>query len=430
MKKLYYIFLVVGCTQLMACSSTKLISKQAHQFVITDSALATAHVGICIYNATDNKYLYNYQSDKNFIPASNTKIFTCYLAMKYLGDSLVGLRYKKGNNDTLYIEPAGDPSFLHPDFQNQPVFNFLKQFKNIVVSRPFFNDNYEGVGWSWDDYKDDYMVQRNNLPIYGNVMRISQTGNAITIVPVAFKFIIPEGTHLSNGFNIEKGWDDNNIIIKEGKAKHMEVPFVPTIFQSCSLLSDTLHAFVFPDLDNTVDAHTLIIHSQSTDSLLKIMMHRSDNFYAEQSLLMVSNEKLGLMNDEKIIDTLLKTDLKDLPQHPQWVDGSGLSRFNLFSPRDFVFILNKMRNEYSWNRITAIFETGGTGTLGGYYKNLTGKIYAKTGSLSNNIALSGYLITPKNKVLIFSVLVNNHTVSSAAVRRAVERFLTQVQQDY
>ena len=94
-----------------------------------------------------------------------------------------------------------------------------------------------------------------------------------------------------------------------------------------------------------------------------------------------------------------------------------------------MYILNKMRSEYNWNRITTIFETGGTGTLKNYYATLTGKIYAKTGSLSNNIALSGYLLTPKNKVLIFSVLVNNHTASAAKVRRAVERYLIQLQKE-
>jgi D-alanyl-D-alanine carboxypeptidase/D-alanyl-D-alanine-endopeptidase (penicillin-binding protein 4) len=127
---------------------------------------------------------------------------------------------------------------------------------------------------------------------------------------------------------------------------------------------------------------------------------------------------------------LLNSDLKELPQKPQWVDGSGLSRFNLFSPEDFVFILNKMKNEFSWQRITTIFETGGQGTIANSYKNMQGKIFAKTGSLSNNIAFSGFLITHKNRLIIFSILVNNHTESAASIRKATEKFLTGIAEKY
>ena len=410
---------------LTSCSSTKQIGKQANQYVLNDSNLAKAHIGICVYNATDNKYLYNYQSDKFFIPASNTKIITCYAAMKHLGDSLVGLRYTIRGDGELYIEPSGDPTLLHPDFKNHPVFDFLRKYKTINVLKPVFTDEFMGMGWSWDDYKDDYSAQRNNLPIYGNVVRLTKEGSNVVVSPPTFPHSVT-GSVAATGIKINRDWDKNEIIISEGKAKYLEVPFKPTMQDVFRVFHDTLHADIKPSYDSVQKALS-IIHSQPTDSLLKIMMHRSDNFYAEQSLLMISNEMLGVMNDEKVIDTLLNSDYKDMPQHPQWADGSGLSRFNLFTPQDFVFVLNKMRTDYSWSRITTIFETGGTGTLNNYYKTLKGKIFAKTGSLSNNIALSGYLITPKNKTLIFSVLVNNHTAGATAVRRAVERFLIQVQ---
>ena len=61
------------------------------------------------------------------------------------------------------------------------------------------------------------------------------------------------------------------------------------------------------------------------------------------------------MSDERVIDTLLKTDFKGLPQKPGWVDGSGLSRYNLFSPQDLVFILNKMKNDFGMERIKNLF---------------------------------------------------------------------------
>jgi D-alanyl-D-alanine carboxypeptidase/D-alanyl-D-alanine-endopeptidase (penicillin-binding protein 4) len=170
------------------------------------------------------------------------------------------------------------------------------------------------------------------------------------------------------------------------------------------------------------------VYTQPTDSLLKPMMHRSDNFFAEQSLLMVSNEHLGYMNDAKIIDTLLKTDFKDLPQKPRWADGSGLSRYNLFTPQDFVTILNKIKNEFGMERVKTIFPTGGEGTISSYYKADSGYIYAKTGTLSGVVAFSGFLYTKKGKLLIFSTLVNNHQASATEVRRSVERFIQKLRQ--
>ena len=80
----------------------------------------------------------------------------------------------------------------------------------------------------------------------------------------------------------------------------------------------------------------------------------------------------------------LKTDFKNLPQKPRWVDGSGLSRYNLFSPRDFVFILEKMKNDFGMERIKNIFPTGNDGTLTNYYRAEKGYIFAKTGSLSGS----------------------------------------------
>jgi D-alanyl-D-alanine carboxypeptidase/D-alanyl-D-alanine-endopeptidase (penicillin-binding protein 4) len=159
-------------------------------------------------------------------------------------------------------------------------------------------------------------------------------------------------------------------------------------------------------------------------------MYRSDNFFAEQTLLMVSNERLGIMKDERIIDTLLKTDLKELPQKPVWVDGSGLSRYNLFSPQDFVWLLNMMKNEFGFERMKSLLPTGSNGTLGIYYKEDSGRIYAKTGSLSGVICLTGYLITRKDHVLVFSVLVNNHNGSGSIVRKAVAGFLNSIIYNY
>lgn len=132
------------------------------------------------------------------------------------------------------------------------------------------------------------------------------------------------------------------------------------------------------------------------------------------------------MNDEKIIDTLLKTDLQGLPQKPKWIDGSGLSRYNQVSPDDFVWLLDKMQQEFGMQRLRNILPTGGQGSLLNYYKADSSFIFAKTGSLSGQISISGYLYTLKNRLLVFSVLVNNHNAPVSNIRKQVENFLHEI----
>lgn len=428
---LHSLFLIL----LASCSVGKQIARSANEDVLTNKALKTAHVGISIFDPAENKYLYNYQGDKYFVPASNTKLPTCYAAMKYLGDSLVGLQ-AWSNADSLMLFPSGDPTFLHKDFKKHPVLEFLQseKFASIYFVDTVWGESELGSGWSWNDFNEYYMVERSSFPIYGNVYRFSGSMKHPQITPHL-------DDYASDGFggfvsSVLRDKESNRFSIefKSESKKLIEVPFLTWNGQTnIKFLEDTIHkniVFSHQIKTNKLKDKTTTIHSQPTDSLLKPMMHRSDNFFAEQSLLMVSNEMLGYMNDEKIIDTLLKTDFKDLPQKPRWADGSGLSRYNLFTPQDFVAILNKMKNEFGMERIKVILPTGGEGTISSYYKADSGYIYGKTGTLSGVVAFSGFLYTKKGKLLIFSTLVNNHQASATDVRRAVEKFLQGIRARY
>ena len=427
---------------LSSCSLQKQISKSVSAFVLNDSSLKTAHVGISIYEPAANKYWFNYQGEHYFTPASNTKIPTCYAAMRYLGDSLEGA-LKMETDTAIFILPTGDPTLLHPDFKNQPVISFLKNAtKKIYITDLLWKDHPLGSGWSWDDYNDSYMAERSPMPVYGNIIKWTQENNGIDPSVI---YSTPEvnwpvdfDTAQASNFFVQRSVAENHYTITEGKEKlkEQEVPFVTNgISAALELLPDTIHKTISLAtgyqrlfLDRSVRETT--IHSQPTDSVLKPMMHRSDNFFAEQVLLMVAHKFNISMSDERVIDTLLKTIFKDLPQKPAWVDGSGLSRYNLFSPKDLVFILNKMKNDFGMERIKNLFPSGNEGTLANYYVSESGSIFAKTGTLSGVIALSGFLYTKKNKLLIFSVLVNNHNSSGTRVRRAVEKFIHTIRERY
>ena len=428
-----------------SCSVQKKLAGSANN-LLKDPAIVNAHTGISIFEPATQKYWYDYQADKYFIPASNTKIPTCYAAMKYLGDSLPAIRYYE-NDTALFLIPCGDPTLLHPDFKEQPFIDFCKQRnKKIFITDTNWMDFPFGSGWSWDDYNDSYAAERSPLPVYGNVIKWIQTqtlekpdGINEQLVPSVFSepevnWDVNFDTQSRDSvFSVRRSPDSNSYIIYQGKEKYLEqdVPFITHGLRTAlDLLRDTIGKDIGINRGIPFTNELRTLYSRPVDSLLRPLMYHSDNFFAEQVLLMVSNKLTGTMNDEKIIDTLLKSDFNDLPQKPRWVDGSGLSRYNLFSPRDFVTILNKMKTEFGMKRIQVIFPTGGSGTMQHYFKNDSSYIYAKTGSLSGVVALSGYLYTRKGKLLIFSIIINNHQTSPGAIRTAIENFLRNLRNRY
>lgn len=415
---------------------------------LENKELRTAHVGVYVYDDSAKKVIADYQSDKYFVPASNTKLFSLYAGMKYLGDSILGIRYFE-NDTSLMVFPTGDPSLLHPDFQSQPVIDLLKgTHKKIYLADMFWQETPLGVGWAWDDYNDDYSVERSQFPVYGNFIRWIQQKSEIrsnaafpetaTVSsspeiswPVRFN---PDS--LPKTFLVKRLTDSNVFTIRLGNEPDIsqDVPFITNNLNSAvELLKDTIgkqvNIYRAPPVTSPMGWHTTIIsdahnlYSRPVDSIFVPMMFRSDNFFAEQTLLMVSDERLGIMKDETIIDTLLNGPLADLPQKPSWVDGSGLSRFNLFTPQDFVTLLIKFKNEFGMDRMKRILPTGGKGTLKNHYLAGNGYVFAKTGSLTGVICLSGYVYTIKKHLLEFSILVNNEIESGPAIRREVEAYV-------
>jgi serine-type D-Ala-D-Ala carboxypeptidase/endopeptidase (penicillin-binding protein 4) len=415
---------------------------------LENKELKSAHVGVYIYDDSSKKVIADYQSDKYFVPASNTKLFSLYAGMKYLGDSIVGIKYIE-TDTALFIFPTGDPGLLHPDFQSQPVVDFLKKtHKKIYLVDEGWQEKPLGEGWAWDDYNDDYSIERSQLPVYGNFIRWNQqkspfrsnasfeeTATVSSSPEISWKVRFATDS-LPKTFLVKRLTDSNVFTIRLGDESNIvqDVPFITNNMNTAvELLKDTIGKTVYifklqpADLNKSrypiLTSTPLSLYSRLADSIFIPMMYRSDNFFAEQTLLMVSHKRLGLMKDEIIIDSLLASPLSDLPQKPSWVDGSGLSRFNLFSPQDFVTLLVKFKNEFGMERMKRILPTGGKGTLKNYYRADSGYVFAKTGSLTGVLCISGYIYTNKKHLLEFSILVNNNNGGGSAIRHAVEDYI-------
>ena len=437
------------CMSFTGCSLGQQAGGTRARFLAGDTVFANAHLGVSVYDPANGRFIFSYQDDKYFVPASNTKILTCYAGMRYLDSMLEGMRYVRTDTALLLI-PTGDPSFLHRDYSHQPVADFIRSATGkIYMSTAHWKDNALGYGWSWDDYSDYYMPERSAFPAYGNVVRWYQVkgkkdspSHAADSVDT-FIYSDPEmdgrvdfgKASTDEAFRVIRDRDRNDFTIYEGRERKAEtdIPYVTHGVQTAlRLVRDSLHREILLDQGRTETVGATkagVVFSQPLDSVLKPMMHVSDNFFAEQLLLMAGMKLTGELATGRAIDTLLKTSLAGFPDKPKWVDGSGLSRYNLITPRDLVWILDKMRKEFSWQRITDIFPTGGKGTLRNYVGE-SGRLYAKTGTLSGVLALSGYVITRKNNTLIFSVMVNNHTQPNGLIRGRIGNFLKYLIDNY
>ncbi|GAI93166.1 unnamed protein product, partial [marine sediment metagenome] len=108
-------------------------------------------------------------------------------------------------------------------------------------------------------------------------------------------------------------------------------------------------------------------------------------------------------------------------------DGSGLSRYNLISPRQITSLLFYLyhRFEYAPELLTVLPTGGVDGTLRNRMREegIIRKVRAKTGTMSNVSTLSGYCVTNSGKVLIFSIMMKDYIASPSYVRDLQDKII-------
>jgi len=393
------------------------------------------HIGFFLYDPQTRKTLLDYQGDRYFIPASNTKIFTLYACLQLLGDSIPSLKYLE-RNDSLILWATGDPSFLYDKVtQENRTYSFLRQHSSsLYMSSPTVSPDRFGPGWSWDDYSYAYQVERTTFPIYGNRFRVSKANGSFQISPAFFRTDVAQTSTSREKHELVRDPASNALVYAPGSKSNggstWNIPVSFTDGMMLRLLSDTLHREI-KSLSMPVSTQAAILYSVPSDSLYRVMMQQSDNFLAEQLLIVCAGILSDTLKPEIAIREAQKRFLEDLPDPPVWVDGSGLSRMNLATPRSVVRMWEKIDAVVPRGRLYAMLAAGGmNGTLQDYYIGGKPFLYGKTGTLRNNNALSGFLITRRGRTLLFSWMNNNFTSSTGDVRKRMETVLKFVYEKY
>lgn len=423
------IIVLYSLLMLSSCTVEKRIQRQLKREFKHSEILQKHYTGFALYDPGSKRMIYENHADRYFTPASNMKLFTFYAGLKLLPDSLPALKYLI-RHDSLIFWGTGDPTLLHSRLKTDRAILFLKQSgKKLFFAPGRYQGPIYGRGWQIEDYNDYYQAERTELPLMDNLVGVKVRNGNLEVIPPAFgDCFFTDSLMPVKPFNIKRMLDQNRFnrpVSPLPDNFSQEVPYKTSLELTIKLLSDTLKRPVgIIQLD--LPEHALTVYNASRDSAFREMLWPSDNFIAEQLLMQASGQLGKDLSPEHAIEYILKNDLSVLPDRPVWVDGSGLSRLNLVTPRDMVLLLTLIdQTMHNRQKLFHLLPAGGrTGTLKNAYPK-TGEpfVFAKTGTLSNNYSQSGFLVTRKGKTYLFSFMNNNFVAPVTLVRQEMARIL-------
>lgn len=378
--------------------------------LLMDPMFERSHVGLYVYDLTDDTPLYDHGKRQRLRPASNMKVMTAASALCMLGtdynykttlfvDKLTDLNpaatdlnpaaadpnpaaadslaadslpaAPANRSATIYVKGGMDP-LLGPDdlrafAQSLRDLNISVVKSNIVCDATFKDTVSMGWGWCWDD---DY----------------------VPLTPFLYK---GEAGTFEEAFR--KALSKAGVTFK-GKFIRGRVPS---------------------------SAQQVLVRTHSIDDILQPMMKRSDNLFAESLFYQLASKggkvnttrKDGAAQVHKFIRLLGHS-----PDDYSIADGSGLSLYNYLTPELLVDVLRFIhQSDTLYDHLyRSLPIMGRDGTLRKRCKGTTAqdRVHAKTGTVRGVSALSGYAMAPNGHLLAFSII--NQGISEASIGRGFQ----------
>ncbi|MBR9922726.1 MAG: D-alanyl-D-alanine carboxypeptidase [Bacteroidetes bacterium] len=415
---------------LAGCST----SGNLYQSDSLETLFPESFTGFILMDPESGKILEEYNSERYFTPASNIKLLTFYTALQLLEDPLpVFDVYEFGFY--YYLRGAGFPLFAFPDAQwAEPAMArslLALDSDTIYICLDNMSDTPYGPGWAWDDRFYGFQTERTPISIYRNCLTLTRE------TPISQMRLFPPAFEVQRSATVNTIYRDpeKNLFLLPPSIDtiselNLQIPFKADGESLAQLLQQRIGKPIRAKETLPLSAlkQSTLYSAVSVDSLYRRMLQDSDNHLAEQ-LLLLSSRKLGnQLSVEKTIQYSLENYLYFLPQPPHWVDGSGLSRYNLVTPRSMAVLLQKIWQEVEEDRLLDLFPAGGeSGTIKDWYEgDFEPYVFAKTGTLRNHHCLSGYIRTKKGKLLVFSFMHDNFPGPSSSVKKPMEKVLRDI----
>ncbi|MCD6087430.1 MAG: D-alanyl-D-alanine carboxypeptidase/D-alanyl-D-alanine-endopeptidase [Candidatus Hydrothermae bacterium] len=444
---------------LSSCATLSTIRRRKPEKAIPLEALQEAPegatVGIYAVSMRNGREIASYNADKLLLPASNLKLLVLYAALDLLGPAKnFRTEFLLDDSLNLYMVGFGDPSLLASDLymiaERIKAFG-INRIMDIRVSESFYDTIRYGPGWMWDEGPHPYAAPVSALSLNRNVVEVwvrnTETGPVAEVVPATdFVRAAVEVTPAESldKVEVERSFDTvNNITLRipedaldfEPHVKYVSIE-EPALFAGHVLKGALERSGMEVEgkvLKGDPPPDASLIYTWLSPPLFELlydMEKYSLNFYSEMILKYIGAEFRGPPGTWSKGLSVLKQFIYERGLDTSGVriaDGSGLSRYNLLTPRFIVQILASVYENFSImpEFLSALPVAGRDGTLAMRFLDtpLEDNLRAKTGTMTGVSALSGYMYTEKGDLLAFSIIINNYTSGGEKAKSFEEKLL-------
>jgi D-alanyl-D-alanine carboxypeptidase/D-alanyl-D-alanine-endopeptidase (penicillin-binding protein 4) len=446
--------------------------------IFADPILARALVGVRIDSLATGRTLYARDAGRLVMPASNMKIVTLAVAAERLGwDYRYETRLEAAGtidagvlHGDLVVVGTGDPSIVSLDAGPAPVFGewadalraagIRRVDGRIIGDDRAFEGAGLGGGWSWDYLADGYAASSGALNYNENVAAVAISAGTtagapadVTIGPPGHGLEIANETRVAvepaGGVDLFRMPGSSRLVVRGQIAPGRRLARTTTVDSPTRFFVEALRqalagrgiavASGSADIDEIVPApaapgRRLIARRESMplSALAGYFMKVSQNFYAETILKTLGRTAGGAgsiaAGRRTARDVLTAWGIT--PDSYVIADGSGLSRYDYVTADAMVVLLTRVWTDARLRGpFVATLPVGGQdGTLASRMKGtaLETNVQAKTGTIANVRALSGYVQTKAGEKLVFSIIANHFTAPSGAIDAIVEKALARV----
>ncbi len=432
--------------------------------VIQSTPLKASRVGVHMVSLDDGSVVFSQNADELLNPASNVKLVTSAAALATLGpeyrfdtEFLVdGELPADGKVKTLWVRGKGDPSMTTERMYgvvSELFHTGLREVQEIIIDDSWFDAERTPPGYDQEESDRAYMAPTGAVSFNWNAVAIylrpgEEPGDkgVVEVEPPSDFFIVEN--HLTTGRRrarrvsiSSKPTGDKQRITVRGQLpptqgalslyKKIDNPpmyFGYTLKEMLRSRGIKVRGRVKLGLTPSRARLLHVAQSDTFDIVLKRLNKLSNNFVAEMLLKAMGAEVRGapgsFTRGIQVVESFLERDV-GIPRGTYVMkNGSGLNDTNRFSATQLTRILQHMYRRFPLapEYLSSLGIAGKDGTLKYRFEgsDAVGRLRAKTGTLENVSALSGFVEAAGGEKLIFAMMVNDYPGRSGAVVRGLD----------